>query len=369
MKVALVYRDALQGGGYPRDVRWLVGSLAAVGASVTLVAKPGDETDGLTDGVRWVEFGAAARPGQWDVVHHLFGIFIPGQIEVARGLPGRVHVVSPGAHLMRAHLSRRWWKKIPYLLWWRARLAGKPVAIHVFSEAELPVVRWILRRAPVFQAPLGVFPTPEGRTPPVPATGAIDRGLAEDYVLFLGRNDIFQKGIDLLLRGFASAVVRGFRRPLVIAGRPWGDSCTQIHRLCVQLGIKDRVSVLGEVGEGTKWELLRRARCLAFLSRWDGPPRPIRESLAAGTPVIVSHGTNMADLVVEEGAGAAVPGEPDVIAEALLASEDPAGLAAWRQGARRLAERLAWPRVAACYLRGYESVLLGREPGSGAGDG
>jgi glycosyltransferase involved in cell wall biosynthesis len=79
-----------------------------------------------------------------------------------------------------------------------------------------------------------------------------------------------------------------------------------------------------------------------------------------GTPVIVSRGTNMADLVASEGAGAAVREQVDVIAEALLATDDDARLAAWREGALRLAERLAWPRVATCYLQGYESALRGR---------
>jgi hypothetical protein len=113
VRVALVYRDALRRGGYPRDTRWLAGSLATQGASVTLVADPGDQTEGLTDDVRWLEFGTAARAGWYDLVHHLFGIFVPGQIQVARRLAGRVHVVSPGAHGMWPHLARRWWKKIP----------------------------------------------------------------------------------------------------------------------------------------------------------------------------------------------------------------------------------------------------------------
>ena len=267
---------------------------------------------------------------------------------------------------MRAHLARRWWKKIPYVLWWRARLVGKSVALHVFSEAELPVLRWILRRAPVFRAPLGIFPPPEGRTSSAPASGGNRRSPAEGPVLFLGRNDVSQKGIDHLLRGFARALARGFCTPLVIAGRPWGDSHVQIRRLCAELGIEGQVSVLGEVDEDTKWELLRRARCLAFLSRWDGPPRPVREALSVGTPVIVSHGTNMADLVASEGAGAAVPEQVDAIADALLATNDAACVAAWRDGALRLAERLAWPRVARCYLRGYESVLRGTAAKGGA---
>lgn len=360
MRVALVYRDALQKGGYPRDARWLAGSLAARGASVSLVAERGDETDGLTADVRCVELHAAPRAGSWDVVHHLFGIFIPGQVEVARALQTRVHVVSPGAHLMRAHLARRWWKKIPYLAWWRAALIGKPLALHVFSDAELPATRWLVRRAPVFRAPLGVFPPPDGRNSSAPVSGETDHRPADGPVLFLGRNDVQQKGIDLLLRGFARAVERGLRAPLLIAGRPWADSAAQISRHCAQLRIGGRVSVLGETDEGTKWDLLRRARCLAFLSRWDGPPRPIREALSVGTPAIVSWATNMGQLIEEAAAGRAVELEEEAIASALVATESAELVSRWRLGARRLSEALAWPRVADRYIEGYEAALGGR---------
>ena len=47
MRIALVYVDALKGGGYPRDVRWLGGALQQLGAQVYVIAEPGEATDGL----------------------------------------------------------------------------------------------------------------------------------------------------------------------------------------------------------------------------------------------------------------------------------------------------------------------------------
>lgn len=351
MKVALVYRDALRHGGYPRDVRWLAGALAARGVSVTVVAQPGQEYDGLGEGVRILPFGRDASD-RWDVAHHAFGLFIPGQFAVSSSLRARTLVVSPGAHAMPLHLRRRWWKKLPYLIGIRSRLRTRQWACHVFSTAELAWARRALGARVWFTAPLGIFP---------PDDGTRDRGGAdvpqEPFVLFMGRNDVRHKGIDLLVSGFALARQEGLSARLVIAGQPWMGSVERIQWLIRGSGVTDRVTVLGQVSEDTKWMLLHRARVLAFLSRWDGPPRPVREALSVGTPVVVSWETNLGDLVRREGAGEVVALDPAQVAAALIAAQNDAALGAWREGARRLARRLSWSRVAEDYIQGYLQAL------------
>jgi glycosyltransferase involved in cell wall biosynthesis len=365
MRVALVYRDALRQGGYPRDLRWLAGSLAGRGVSVTVVAEPGGEGDGLTPDVSHLgPKDEAARHERWDVVHHAFGLFIPTQLRLSCSLSGRVLVVSTGAHAMPLHLRQRWWKKLPYLVWVRSLLRRRLKALHVFSMAELTWARRAVGADRWFVAPLGIFPEPREIAPVAPHNDV--RGhhdmkslLEEPYVLFFGRNDVVQKGIDILLRGYALAVREGFAARLVIAGQPHRNSPRRIHGLVRDERISDRVILLGAVGEDLKWSLLQRALLLAFLSRWDGPPRPIREALTMDTPVLVSWQTNLGHLVEEQGAGAAVPLYPASVAMALLEAADPARVASWREGARRLAERLAWSRVADDYLEGYLAALGG----------
>jgi len=356
MKVALVYLDALAGGGYPQDVRWLAGALADTGTSVEVVAKDGPHRDGL---------GAAniigpgqfrSTPDEYDLVH-LWGIFLPRQFFLCRRLWGRrKYVISPIGHLMTPHLRRSWWKKLPYLVAIQPMLVRNRHVAHFFSDAEAnDGGRRFLHGVAEFEASLGVFPAP------VPAPAATGGGAATpgDYLLFFGRNDIYQKGMDNMLAGYATAVTHGLRLPLVIAGQPHDGSDRALPRIVSKLGLTDRVELLGEVSEERKWELLYGARCLVFLSRWDGPPRPIREAIAAGTPTVVSSGTNMASLIREARAGLGVGKGNERVASGLLEAQDEATAMLWRVGAATLRGQLSWEAVAHRYREGYDLALSG----------
>ena len=348
MRICIVYRDALQPGGYPRDVRWLSGALAGQGLDVHLIARQGASLDGLGT-AQPVPFEDGRQVVEDADIIHLVGLLIPEQFRfLPTGDRGRL-VISPLAQLMPEHLRRGRWKKLPYLAYVRARLRGHGPGYHLFSEQELSGVRRLMPHGPRFEAPLGLFPAPD-------AVG--DRMIDEPYLLFFGRNDVRQKGIDRLLEGYAAAIGKGLSLPLVIAGAPHDDSAAFIARYLHGSSLGSRVRVLGSVDESEKWRLLRHAEALVFLSRWDGPPRPVREALAVGTPVIVSSGTNMGSLVDEAGAGAWVrSSRPDAVASALFAISP--NRERWRQGVHKLRSRLDWDSVSLDFVRGYERVIAG----------
>lgn len=352
LRIGFVYRDVLRGGGYPRDVRWLASALASHGVSVTLFAGAGWNTEGLA-GVR-VE--PLEHLGRLELdVYHIFGIFIPRHLWILRKILGKAIVVSPLGQLMAYHLERKATRKSLYL-----RLV-KPLLrrvewFHVFSGREERSVKEHLgNNVLTFEAALGVFP--------IPAVVAQAEQIVENYnvgldLLFLGRNDVYQKGIDVLLEGYALARKDGANARLTIAGQPWGDSERYIRSLVERYGLSDKVRVLGAVDEEMKWRLMAGADYLAFLSRWDGPPRPVREAIAVGTPVIVSAETNMGGLVEEYEAGLQVQLTPEKVANAIARASANGGL--WRrhrEGVIRLRERLEWSRVARDYIQGYEQVL------------
>jgi glycosyltransferase involved in cell wall biosynthesis len=346
--IALIYLDALLGGGYPRDVRSLAGVLAERCSNVWLIAREGRHVDGL---------GAARilAPEKWRrlagkiEIAHEFGILMPRQLLLQRKLQPAANVISPLGHLMEAHMKHRSWKKYPYLAIARRFLLPSQPTIHLFSEGERPGVVRHLHSPQCFEAPLGVLPAP--------ATIEPARSSTSEYLLYFGRNDVHQKGIDVALEAYAVARRRGLRVPLLVAGAPHGDSERVIGSIVERLGLDESVTLMGRVDESEKWVLLRGARALVFLSRWDGPPRPIREALAVGTPVIVSYGTNLAALVSESCAGSAVELQPDAVADAMLHVANDAQVAQWREGAISLRARLAWNRVVDAYLDGYRLAL------------
>ncbi|MCH8876479.1 MAG: glycosyltransferase [Chloroflexi bacterium] len=352
MKVAVVYMHALGLGGYPRDVRWLTGALDDMGINVTLFCGRGNVTDGLRSSVK-IESLQNIRKADADLFH-MFGVMIPAHVYCLADIlmRGKCVVISPLGQLMPLFLRRRRLKKEVYLQVIKP-LLSRSNGYHVFSRIEAASVeRFLSSNIRTFQAPLGVFPPPRGV---FRKQGKSETGLR---LLFLGRNDVHQKGIDYLLEGFAKAISDGMSGQLTIAGQPWGDSHRFITSFIDQRGMRERMRVVGPVDEEAKWALLAGADYLVFLSRWDGPPRPVREAISIGTPVIVSPETNKGDLVEKYGAGMQVSLNPGKVARALVRVSQESGLRAQHSdGALVLGERLQWNRVATDYIHGYRRVL------------
>lgn len=348
MKLAFFFLDAFAPGGYPRDVRWLAGALSAYGCEVSVLGRPGPESDGTGSAIQVTREQEWLREAREADVLHIFGFSNVAQLRAAtrmRSVASAV-VISPLAHLMSEHVRVSAWKKTPFYAFVGRTLSRKTHA-HFFSRREEAESRRFLHPLGSFIAPAGVFPT--ATTPRLEGPG--------DHLLFFGRNDVHQKGLDLLVEGYERALARGLDLPLVIGGRAHGESEAFMREAMSRPALKGRLEWAGPASDDERERLMAGARTFVFLSRWDGPPRPVREAIALEVPVIVSGGTNMGDDVTDHGAGLEVRSTPDAIAAALLCTQDVDQIAAWRDGARRLKDDLSWERVASAYLAGYEAVL------------
>jgi glycosyltransferase involved in cell wall biosynthesis len=148
---------------------------------------------------------------------------------------------------------------------------------------------------------------------------------------------------------------------LTIAGQAWRGSAAFLADSLRRLRIERDVTIVGEVDELTKADLLTHADYLVFLSRWDGPPRPIREAVALGTPVVVTPESNMGELVERFAAGLQVALDIEKVAQALLRTVlDSSLLERCRKGVEQLKPHLAWDRVAEDYIKGYAEALCPR---------
>lgn len=134
---------------------------------------------------------------------------------------------------------------------------------------------------------------------------------------FLGRLDIYKKGIDVLLEGFKLYKEWGGTGILKIAGPPIGDSLRQVKKLIVQSKLYNTVTLEGPKFGSEKFDFLKSITCLCVPSRHEGIPRVIRESLAVGCPVMVTPGTNMHDIVGKYKCGLVINMNSYIIARAL----------------------------------------------------
>lgn len=124
-------------------------------------------------------------------------------------------------------------------------------------------------------------------------TKVIPEGVEEQYftfkstkpkhILFLGRLDIGQKGIDLLLEAYAK-IAKKAKYPLIIAGN--GPDEEKVKQLIKQYKLEKSVQMIGYTSGEKKEKYMSEALYVAISSRNETFSCFALEALAAGLPLI-----------------------------------------------------------------------------------
>jgi glycogen(starch) synthase len=178
----------------------------------------------------------------------------------------------------------------------------------------------------------------------------------QDYLLYFGRLDWFQKGLDTLL-GAVALLARA--RPgleLRIAGR--GKDADRVAAVAEELGIARNLRMLGAVSDAERQRLFAGARVLLMPSRFEGFGMVAAEAMAAGVPVVAAAAGSLPEVVAPPHGGVLVPpGDPAALAGAVerLLADAPARQAL-SESARASAERFRWRAVARQHLEFLEHI-------------
>jgi glycosyltransferase involved in cell wall biosynthesis len=188
-------------------------------------------------------------------------------------------------------------------------------------------------------------------------------GLHTPFVLYVGGLDI-RKRLPQLVRGFASALPSlPETYDLVIPGRAHSGNPVvypPLEPLIRELGVSDRVRLIGFVSEDDKRDLYRAAAVFAFASEYEGFGLNPLEAMACGTPVICSNRSSLPEVVGD--AGLSIDPEPDAIARALVhvLTDDALRADLARRGLRRAAT-FSWHRTMQLTVAAYQEVLEGAQ--------
>jgi len=121
-------------------------------------------------------------------------------------------------------------------------------------------------------------------------------------LVFWSRADFYYKGIDRILRAIKCLIEEGsdIAFKLYIVGPDYNMGYKKTHNYLEEYSLGAHVELVktGGYTPGTLG-LLASADLSVCLSRWDGPPRVIRESLTLGVPVLASKEANF-DLYLEK---------------------------------------------------------------------
>ena len=193
--------------------------------------------------------------------------------------------------------------------------------------------------------------------------GVLERySIRRPYLLFVG-NPKPHKNLDRVVRAFAEALGEcAFEGELVCVGDRGGRDLKTRQR-AEQLGIADRVRLVGHVGDDELPAIYQAAELFLYPTLYEGFGLPVVEAMASGVPVITSNSSALKE-VAEGYADLVNPVESGEIAHAIThCMTDPDHREALRALGRRRAEDFCWKRTAERTLEVYRKAL-----GAGAGE-
>ena len=183
----------------------------------------------------------------------------------------------------------------------------------------------------------------------------VSHGLQKPFVLYVG-NVKPHKNIPALLSAFAQVQARTRNLDLVFVG----GACLEDGRLAEQarkLGIIGSVHDLHHVSQSDLVAAYNAAEVVVLPSFYEGFGFPALEAMACGTPVVVSTGGSLPE-VVGDAATIIDPSRPDELAEAIRNNlEDFQKRTTMIEKGRKRAACFTWQKTGEKTLMIYEKVL------------
>ncbi len=179
---------------------------------------------------------------------------------------------------------------------------------------------------------------------------------SEESILFLGRLDVEQKGLDMLVDAYRQ-VAAELAPPLVIAGSGIARDEDLLQRRIQEWGLAARVLLVGRVQDRQKAETFRRAMFLVMPSRFEGFPLTLLEAACYGVPIVLFSIPELAWLP----ASCCVkvpPFDVSAFGQAMLElARDPARRAALGRAAKSWVRAFSWDSLAERYEKFFAGVL------------
>lgn len=187
---------------------------------------------------------------------------------------------------------------------------------------------------------------------------SIQPNYTADFALYMGRIDLAQKGVDLLLQAWARVPAHE-RLRLVLAGHAEPAVLVQAQALVAQLGLADCVQFVGKKTGADREALFRDARFVCVPSRDETFGMVILEACAAAKPVVLFDVAPMNEVAAPQHCELVPAFDIDIYADrvAKLSRLNHDALRERGAGCRQWAERFRWDEVARAQEQFYTDVL------------
>lgn len=223
------------------------------------------------------------------------GVYIYDYISMSRECRKRKipYIIIPRSSLTKNAQKKKGVKKVIGNLFWFKSFVKNATAIHYLTNKEYKDSgsRWNKKYLII---PNGV----ETKT----NTKQHKTGNKELRGVFIGRADVYQKGIDLLLDSCVN-IQKELRRNNCTIDIYAPEDQDDIQKMINERELNDIVKKHSGVYGKDKEEVLLNSDFFILTSRFEGHPTGLIEALSYGIPSLVTEGTNMADEIKNINAG------------------------------------------------------------------
>jgi glycosyltransferase involved in cell wall biosynthesis len=298
---------------------------------------------------------AAERLAQRRGLCLINGIFHPGAYSMGRLLYrlGVPYVAVPHDPYDRAIFGSNAHLKWPYWYLFERTLLSRARAVQVLDIRHAACLRRLGIDTPCIETPNGV--TPDA----APAESQLRWRAPRDpvRVVFLGRMDAYNKGLDLLLKAFAR--VRGSADiSLTVQGPDWGDRARLAQQAAAER-IADRVTLREPDYQRSPVSIIGDHDIFCLPSRFEGFGLAALEAMLAARVLLVSEGAGIARHVRASRCGLTIAPTVAGIENGLqaLLRLQPAWQEMGMSGRRYAFANLQWKNIGAAALDRYARLL------------
>jgi len=236
-----------------------------------------------------------------DVIFHFHGGWILTYFSLSYFLNKHSipYIITPhGAYNTIAMQRSKWIKKVYFKLFERTVL-NNSYKIHLIGESEIIGLQKMYKNSKTELIPYGFEAT---------QTTSVEKINNTDFVIgFVGRLDIYTKGLDLLVNSFKEFQKGRSNAKLWIIGD--SEEKVRLENLIKKNNISKKTTLWGKQFGEDKIKLMQQMDVFVHSSRNEGLPTSVLEACDLGIPVAVTKATNMGTSIESTNAGIVINNE------------------------------------------------------------
>ena len=234
-------------------------------------------------------------------VFHLHGGWIPLYYSAVKFMSANniQMVITPHGNYNSVSMQRSRLKKKLYFKFFEKTVLKKVTKVHSLGESEVEGLMKLFPNNKSHLFPYG-FDVAESKV--------VDSEKSTTFVIgYMGRLDIFHKGLDILIIAFEKFLNKVPKSQLWIIGD--GEGRHELEAMVKELNLHENVLFLGGKFGTEKEEIMRKFDIFTHSSRMEGMPTSVIEASNLGIPSVVTRATNIGSYLTNMNAGVSVENE------------------------------------------------------------